>query len=76
MHLGKQCYPSGAAVPLLICSYSFMHYSQNVYGNKMAPSKDIAHSFAVLNSIYFTYSGGMINSERYASTVVALSKCC
>eukprot|EP00731_Ephydatia_muelleri_P011328 Em0006g222a len=44
-------------------TYNSLIRSQNVYGNKMAPSKDIAHSFAVLNSIYFTFSGGIINSE-------------
>ena len=68
---------------VLICrceTYNSLIRSQNVYGNKMAPSKDIAHSFAILNSIYFTYSGGMINSERY-DTVVTLYigykyKCC
>ena len=39
-------------------SFNGMIRAQNVYSNKLSPSRDIAHSFAVLGHLRYIISGG------------------
>lgn len=38
---------------------------QNIYGNKSAPSKDIAHHFAIIEHLRYICSGGYLKGQRY-----------
>ena len=38
--------------------------SRNIYANKHAPSKDIANSFAIQESIQFFCSGGHLDQSE------------
>ena len=37
--------------------------AQNVYSNKLSPSRDIAHSFTVLGHLRYIISGGRFGSN-------------
>lgn len=39
--------------------------AQNIYGNKRAPSRDIAHHFSTIEHLRYICDGGCINGERY-----------
>ena len=37
--------------------------TRNIFGNKQAPSRDIAHGFAVLEHLRFVCSGGLLSMD-------------
>ena len=45
-------------------SFNGLMRMQNVYGNKQAPSRDIANKFSKLESIRHVYSGNCFNDGR------------
>lgn len=38
--------------------------TQNIFGNRHSPSKDIAHNFAVMQQLHFLCSGGIFNENQ------------
>ena len=47
--------------------------AHNIYANRHAPSKDIATSFAIQQSIRFVCSGGHFDpSERYVAVIACI----
>ena len=69
MQNGILCNPNNmlscTCVPFRCESFNSHIRSHNIFGNKQAPSRDIAHRFAVLEHIRFTCS-----SKRY------VNQCC
>ena len=50
--------------------------TQNVYGNRHAPSKDISYSFAVIEHLRFICSGGLYSQNEQATGTNASFRRC
>lgn len=44
--------------------------TRNIFGNKQAPSRDIAHGFAVLEHLRFVCSGGLLTIDGRERLVI------
>ena len=57
-----------------LTEFNSLMRSQNVYGNRHTPSKDISHNFAILEHLRFICSGGLYDQDQQAANHLVMTR--